>query len=155
MHVPGPGDGSKWYSCTPCLPACRSVFSPLLSLVTTPHFTPSSTPSSPSCTLRIELLASHWCPSSRTLPVRAPTARTNTVSQSKITESVQDPTSSPCQIFESVQRHQQSMPNFRSSPRRHQQPVPNFRVSPMPLSQIFEPVQDHCALLRQRQIGEL
>ena len=151
QHVLGPDDGSKcWHSCAPCLLA--AVFStPLLSLVTTPPL-PPLLHSLFSLLLHTPHRApSHWRPSSRTLPVRAPTSRANSLSQSKIFESVQDATSSPCQIFGSVQTPPAARAIFSiQSKTPHQQPVPNFRASPIPLSQIFEPVQDHCALLRQK-----
>jgi hypothetical protein len=48
-----------------------------------------------------------------------------------------------------------ALAKFSSQSKSHQQPVPNFQASPMPLPQIFEPVQDHCALPRRTQIGGL
>jgi hypothetical protein len=84
------------------------------------------------------------CPSSRVLPVRAPTARANFLSQSKIFESVQDATGSPCQVFESVQTPPASHAKFSSQSKtppatrakfsgQSNTTVANFRVSPRPL----------------------
>jgi hypothetical protein len=123
--------------------------------------TPSSTPtpSSPSCPLRIELL-----PTGAPLLGCFPFEHQHSVRT--LLESVQDfRVSSRC--------HQQPVPNFRASPNATSSPCQIFEpvqdatsspcqissqsnvVNPMPLPQIFESVQDHCALLRQKQIGEL
>jgi hypothetical protein len=122
---------SKWRrSCTPyLLAAVFSTFDPtsvpchfpplppllhsLFSLLHTPNRAPS-----------------HWRPSSRTLPVRAPTARANFLSQSKIFESVQGATSSPWQIFEPVQDATSSPCQISS---QSNATAANFRVSPRPL----------------------
>jgi hypothetical protein len=109
-------------------PLSPALLHPLFSLLHTPH-----------------RASSHWCPSSWTIPVRAPTSRANFLIQSKIFEAVQDAsTSSPCQIFESVQTPPAALAKFSS---QSQTPPParakfssqsnttaaNFRVSPRPL----------------------
>jgi hypothetical protein len=134
-------------TCTPTCLLAAVLSTPLLSLVTNPHFPPSSTPSSPaSCahTQHRAASASNWCPSSShwrpsswTLPVRAPTARANFLSQSKIFESVQD----------GCHQQQPVVPNFRVSPNATSSPCQIFgQVQDATSSrcQMFESVQYHC-----------
>jgi hypothetical protein len=163
MHVLGPDRGSKWHSFAPCLLAPQWLLStPLLSLVTC-HYPPPSPPRLHSLFSPLHTphrASSHWCPSSWRLPVRAPTARANFLSQSEIFETVQDATSSPYQIFEpSVQTPPEALAKFSSQSKtppaarakfssQSNATLANFRASPRPL-------RTASTKTCKKQIGEL